>query len=442
MTFSDDIPTVGDESMVNAERDSVGESSKLNEQMEIMQGKLSNALARIEEITNENDVLQSEVRNADDRNLDLSQDLENMQNDAKMAKGELETLQLVSETKAEELSKKNLEAVSEWTKYEEMATVSETKAEELSKKNLEAVSEWTKYEEMATTLEEEVNMLKKRLEDSEDIRNTLSQEKEGLKQSLEEQRNVFVALDANEAELKDEISETKDNLRAAEAKLFKTERALAEANRIIDQEGRVNWEEKCKEEMERREKVESDLWESRRLFKEEKKKLQDSEEHVVRVQKELDEAEKRRVKQEQKYQKEISVLWQKESAKNDKLEKAIDNAKAQVRSEDSQRITELNARLNTTTKDYNSLKNRLGTAERELANSKRKAKKQGGTTASSSASADFILVTPEPKAPESPVEEWKRRLHKVTWKQAAVGVVIFLLFLHIFFPKAVTTAKY
>merc|ERR1739848_177153 len=98
--------------------------------------------------------------------------------------------------------------------------------------------------------------LKTRLEESEEIRTKLREEKELMETSFAEQRDYYVALDANEAELKEDLSETKDNLRAAEAKLHKTERALAEAQKIIESEGKVNWEEKCKEEMERREKVE------------------------------------------------------------------------------------------------------------------------------------------------------------------------------------------
>lgn len=276
---------------------------------------------------------------------------------------------------------------------------------------------------------EELDVSEQNVKEYQQEKNALSEENSRIAADLSNKDDAekLQAMKVKFSEALENVSKLDQDLKTANAKIA-----------TLEKKNKIDYEEKFTVEEARRKALDNELLETKRLLK---KEIGDSESARKATQianKEIEKLNVAKEKKEKELKAEIESLWESTKKEAEKIDKLVEQATLKGKDVHAQRIKELESKVDAGEKDFQSMKTRCLTAERELANSKRKAKK----VQSGGVSGEKILVRGEQvEVQESAVTVVSNKVAKITPAQLITFAGVFLLFLQIFFPALLQVRK-
>lgn len=477
MTSADEQPMVDQPQSVEEEMLAMKKAvEEYEERVQTTQTELSEAQQFVIVLEQKLNEVEKTNHNLQLQSSELREEFDTSQQDMKNhLEAKIEELIISHEEESEQWKKKNMNAIAEWTKATESASMlaeelveAQAAMESDAKNILELQQEranlqeerskvqalTTMYDETALALEQErtkveeltqanaehVKALEEQsanLDQIEKARHTLNasqvnddEERRSLNKSLEEEKSKIVVMQVTLDNMEEELSKSKAETRKSENKV-----ALLEKKQKGSSD--ENWEEKFKEEEARSSKYESELNQKKRLLKEQKGSTAKAVQDAQKAQQELERLEALKEKEEKKLRDEIAELWDSTQKHAELLDSSIEETRAKARHQDVLRIKELEEKLAESERDYNGIRARLGIAERELQNSKKKAKKQ---SQGAGYGRETILVRPE-VSEITPVEAMQKKVSSVKAQHVFLTLGFILVIVQLFFPSLLTYKK-
>jgi len=324
-------------------------------------------------------------------------------------------------------------------KIEELIINHEQEGEEWKKKNMNAITEWTKAAEGSSLMAEELAVARttleanaKRIRELEELNESKTGE-DGWRAFEEEQSKSYI-LQVTVDNLEEELSKAKSEAKKSENKLAAFERAKANSEKI-------DWEEKFTQEEARCRKLEADLVEIKRALREEKASIGKFQKDAQKYRHELEKLESLKEKEESKLRSEIAGLWDTTQKHAELLDSSIEDERTKARANDMQRIKELEEKLAESEREQNVMRARLGLAERDLITTKKKARKQTQNQAVLT-STEKIFVRPEAShSQSSAVDAMQKKLSGIKTQHVFLTMGFFLVVIQLFFPSLLTYKK-
>lgn len=408
---TDSIQAVSSPSRGGDENDNNKISIEESQEIEKLRADLALAVDKFENIEAEKTRLEQELQDAENKTAELSGKVEDNEVDLKSLRAELDAA-------------------------DKAAFEKDNKIQELM--------ESKKSADNTTILEKELADVKKVKNVLQDTLKEMEEEKAVMGKELEEAKNMAAALGVQEGCISDDLKKATDELDDMQTKYRKMEMDLHAAKKALEKEKdtkKVDWEAKYNEEYKKGEAVHAELLEQKRLLKDEQLKTKNAEKDMKAKKQDIERIEAQKAKEEKKLRNEIKNLWDGTQKSADRVDSAVETARNKARNEDTQRIQELTRKLAESEREQNALKNRLATAEKEMATTKRKAKKAGaGGSGGGGGETERIVIAPMARE-KTAVDKWKKALSSVTKTQVFVSLGLLLCFIQIFFPKLLTVAK-
>jgi len=479
MTSGDEQPTVNQPQSVEEEMLAMKKAvEEYEERVQTTQTELSEAQQFVIVLEQKLNEVEKTNHNLQLQNSELREEFDTSQQDMKNhLEAKIEELIISHEEESEQWKKKNMNAIAEWTKATENSSMlaeelaEAQKAMEKEAKNIadyqqtleqereNLQEERAKVQALTAMYDETVLALEQERAKVEDLTQTNAQHVKALEEQsanleqIEKARHTLNASQVNDDEERRSLSKaldeetrkvtvlrvTLDNmqeeLKKSKAETRKVENKLKQEKQQGSNE--ENWEEKFKEEEARSLKYENELNQKKRLLKEQKGSTTKALKDVQKAQQEIERLEALREKEEKKLRNEIAELWDSTQKHAELLDSSIEESRAKARQQDIIRIKELEEKLAESERDHQVTRARLGTAERELVNSKKKAKKQNQ---GASFGRETILLRPE-VSEITPVEAMQKKINSVKAQHIFLTLGFVLVIVQLFFPSLLTYKK-